>query len=203
MPASLTAAARRLNRRGGIPALLLLTDEARLPDPVPYLAALGRAGGGLILRYRDPTAHGREIRRIRALAARHRVPVLLAGPLHLVRRFGLAGAHFAEARARATPGRPRRGDLRLTVAAHSAAALRQAARIGADAALLSPVFPTASHPDSPSLGAARFRRLAAASDVPVVALGGVSAQNVGQLGRNLAGIAAIGALAAEFSRSGR
>jgi thiamine-phosphate pyrophosphorylase len=203
---TLAAAARRLNRGargGGVPALLLLTDEDRLPDPAACLAGLGRAGGGLVLRYRDAGAKLVEIRRLRRLARRHGVPVLLAGPLRLARRLGLDGAHFAEARARATPGRVRRGGLLLTVAAHSPAALAVAARLGADAALLSPVFATASHPGARALGPLRLNCLASASRVPVIALGGLSARNAARLGRNVAGIAAIGALAAEIRRSGR
>jgi hypothetical protein len=109
----------------------------------------------------------------------------------------------AEAQARVTPGPPRRGQLLLAVAAHSGPALARAARLGADAALLSPVFATASHLGAKPLGAVRFRALVRGSRVPVVALGGISADNVARLGRQIAGVAAIGALEAEFSRSGR
>lgn len=43
---------------------------------------------------------------------------------------------------------------------------------------LSPVLPTTSHPDTPNLGWERFAQLAQLSDVPVVALGGLSAQDL-------------------------
>lgn len=200
MPQTLAAAARRLNRRrDALPALWLMTDENRLPDPTPVLAALGRVGGGLILRYRDPTAHRRDIARIRRLSRIVSVPVLLAGPVALARRFGLAGAHYAEARARATPGRPRRR-LWLTCAAHDRRALARAARIGADAAIVAPVFATKSHPDARTLGPLRLARLIRGSAVPVIALGGIDATTARRLPPRVAGIAAIGALAAELSR---
>jgi len=42
--------------------------------------------------------------------------------------------------------------------------------------LLSPVFPTRSHPGGKVLGALRFRLLAARSRLPVLALGGMNAR---------------------------
>ncbi|MEQ9640671.1 MAG: thiamine phosphate synthase [Alphaproteobacteria bacterium] len=208
MSHTLTAAAWRLNRgrgqrRRGLPALWLLTDEDRLPDPVPVLAALGRAQGGLILRYRDPAAHAGDVARIRRHARIVSVPVLLSGPLRLARRYGLAGAHYAQARAVATPGRPRRG-LWLTCAAHDGRALAHAARIGADAAVVAPIFATASHPGARTMGALRLARLVQATKVPIIALGGIDSASIGRLPPGLSGIAAIGALERELSRrSGR
>jgi thiamine monophosphate synthase len=78
----------------------------------------------------------------------------------------------------------------ITVAAHC---LRGLAAGPADAALLSPVFATASHPNAPSLGAARARLMARQAMLPVLALGGIEARNAGSL-RGFAGLAAIGAL---------
>ena len=67
---------------------------------------------------------------------------------------------------------------------------------GADAVLVSPVFPTASHPGGRTLGLLRFARLARASRLPVYALGGISAASQRRL-KNLpiAGIAGISAVA--------
>jgi thiamine-phosphate pyrophosphorylase len=84
----------------------------------------------------------------------------------------------------------------ITVAVHSRQALRQAAMCGADAALLSPVFATASHPDERPLGLEGFNLLAAQAGLPVYALGGINANNAARLlsGRAV-GIAAITAFA--------
>jgi thiamine-phosphate pyrophosphorylase len=49
-----------------------------------------------------------------------------------------------------------------------------AARLGADAALLSPVFPTATHPGGEVLGPVRFQLLARQSKLPIIALGGMT-----------------------------
>ena len=64
-----------------------------------------------------------------------------------------------------------------------------------DAAVLGPVFASASHPAAPSLGASRFAALVRASPLPVYALGGIDAAAAQRIARSGAvGIAAIGAL---------
>jgi len=69
----------------------------------------------------------------------------------------------------------------------------RAARAGADAALLSPVLPTASHPGARVLGAVRFAALCARAPLPVYALGGIGRGTARRLhGARVAGIAAIG-----------
>ena len=70
---------------------------------------------------------------------------------------------------------PKRAGLIQLATAHNPSEIAQAGRKGADAILLSPVFPTASHPGEPVLGAARFRMLAKLSPVPIIALGGMDA----------------------------
>jgi thiamine-phosphate pyrophosphorylase len=85
----------------------------------------------------------------------------------------------------------------ITAAAHSARALAVAQRAGADAALLAPVFTTASHPERVPLGALKVRLMAARAGLPVYALGGINASTIARLkGANLAGIAAIEGLLA-------
>ncbi len=59
--------------------------------------------------------------------------------------------------------------------AHSATQVRRAALGGAAYATLSPVFETASHPETPPLGVGPVRLAAEASGIPVFALGGVTA----------------------------
>mgnify|MGYP000439053375 CR=1 FL=1 len=81
---------------------------------------------------------------------------------------------------------------RITGKAHDAAAVVTAFRVGADAALVSPVFETASHPGAIPLGVVRFTALVRDSKVPVYALGGISARSVGRLRNSGAvGVAAV------------
>jgi thiamine-phosphate pyrophosphorylase len=82
----------------------------------------------------------------------------------------------------------------ITAACHNAEELALAHSLGANLAFLSPAFATASHPDAEHLGATMFKALAAASPLPVLALGGVNETNALSLtGKNVAGLAAIDA----------
>ena len=65
-------------------------------------------------------------------------------------------------------------DLLTLATAHDLHEIGLANRFGADAVLLSPAFPTRSHPDAPALGPTRFRLLAAHARMPVIALGGMT-----------------------------
>ena len=70
----------------------------------------------------------------------------------------------------------------------------QAEEEGASYLLLGPVFPTASHPGAPALGLGPYREAALRARIPVVAIGGITSDNVrlvAQAGGH--GAAAIGA----------
>lgn len=187
----------RRRKRGRLPALILVTDDRRLPDPAAALARLP-AGAGILLRHYGAADRAGLARRLAAQARRQRQVLLVAGTdWRLAAAVGAAGLHLPEnaARTLADPGLRlwlRRGHV-LSVACHGPAALARAARLGADAALLSPVFATASHPGAPCLGATRFALWARAARLPVLALGGVNGRSALAL-RFAAGLAAIGGL---------
>ena len=193
---TLAEAASGLKRAAGsaLPALILMTDEARLADPLPAARALP-AGSAIILRHYGVPARAALARRLAAIARAQALLLLVGEDPALARRVGAAGVHLPE-RAIGRAGAVRwRSDWLVTAAAHSPAALRRAAAAGADAALLSPLFATASHPGVPALGPHRFRALAAACPLPVYALGGIDAARARTLrGSGAVGIAGIGGL---------
>jgi len=80
----------------------------------------------------------------------------------------------------------------ISISCHNADELALAHHLGADYAMLSPVFPTLSHPGETPLGLSAFQTLAAAATLPVVALGGISTENCNLLqGQAIAVIRAI------------
>jgi len=95
----------------------------------------------------------------------------------------------------------------LSVSCHHAGELELAHDLGADYAMLSPVFPTLSHPETPPLGVAKFKSLcainsaissasssatSAATGLPIVALGGITTHNCNALAKHP--LAVIGAI---------
>jgi thiamine-phosphate pyrophosphorylase len=149
-----------MHRRQSLPRLWLMTDERQGSALLPAIAGLPRGAGIVFRHYSLPPAARRALwDQVRA-AVRGRGIVLIAAGSVLP---GGQGCHN------------RRGCGIRTCSAHNLRELRAAERAGADLVFLSPVFATRSHAGAPSLGAARFARLARIAKVPVVALGGMSA----------------------------
>lgn len=190
----LAALARRLNREAGsppIPSLYFLTDPARTPEPVDIVRTLPR-GTAIIYRHFGADDRLRVARALRRVASQRGLLLLIAADPELARRVRADGVHWPEAR---LPAHPSKLGL-MTVAAHSAEAVARAAAVGADAILLSPVFPTPSHSSGRPLGLFHAAQLARAAARPVIALGGISVRTGARLpGRGFAGIAAVEALA--------
>jgi thiamine-phosphate pyrophosphorylase len=176
-----------------LPCLFLVTDERRLPDPLPAIARLPR-GAGVIFRHYGDRERAATGARVARLCRARRLVLLVAGDAGLAARWRADGVHLPERlAARARGLRQRRPRWLITAAAHSRPALVRAARAGADAALLSPVFATASHPGAPALGILRFAALARRAPLPVIALGGITARARRRLiAAGAAGIAGIG-----------
>ncbi len=176
------------------PDFILMTDEERLADPVAATASLPR-GSAVILRHYGAPGRRELAARLVAASRRPGVRVLVAADARLAAEIGADGLHLPEAMAARGPcawRKWRKPGWLVTAAAHSPAALHRAKAAGADAALLSPVFPSESHPGGAVLGVLRFAAWCRKSPLPVYALGGVSAANVRRLkgcgARGLAGI---------------
>jgi thiamine-phosphate pyrophosphorylase len=190
---------RRLNLAGpsGLPALALLTDARRLPDPLAAAARLP-AGSFVILRHYGAAERDLLAQRLAVLCRARRLALLVAADFDLAVALK-SGLHLPEGLVAKASVRirlwHRRGGRWLTAAAHGRSALVRAAALRADAALLSPVFPTASHPAARPLGPVVFRRLVRQAGLPVYALGGVNAATILRLsGSGAAGVAAVSGL---------
>ncbi len=170
------------------------TDLTRVPDPLAALINLP-PGGAVILRdagHPERASIGVALRA--ATRARHQM-LLVSGDSELAAWLGADGLHLPESLVGATrfrTWRRRHPQALLTAACHSLAALRRAERSGADMALLSPLFPTASHPGGKVLGHYRAAAIASAAQLPVLAMGGIDRRTCNRLPPVFSGFAAIG-----------
>ncbi|HJM49717.1 MAG TPA: thiamine phosphate synthase [Alphaproteobacteria bacterium] len=183
----------------GLPPLVLLSDAVRLADPRAAAARLPR-GTALVLRHYGQPGREKLARELVAICRPRGVSLLVAGDGALAARVGAAGLHLPESLAgQAGRWRRARPGWLVTAAAHSLPALHKAANAGAQAALLSPLFATASHPERRHLGAVRFAAITRAARLPVYALGGIEAANARRLkGSGAVGVAAIAGILREF-----
>jgi thiamine-phosphate pyrophosphorylase len=158
------------NRQPSIPLLWLVSDARNDAVIERVLARLPRGSGLVFRHYHLPPAERRaRFDTLARVARRFGHLVVLSGGTKQARRWGADGAY-------GSPERLARGPrvMRL-ITVHSLRELAKAHRARADAVLLSPVFPTASHPGGRVLGLLRFRLRSAHARVPVIALGGMTA----------------------------
>jgi len=159
-----------------LPSLWLVTDERNDAVLERALRRLPRGSGVIYRHYHLPDAA--RIARFRAIARIARArghTIVLADSAQTAAEWGACGSYGAP---RALY--PRRRILRLATV-HSLREIGDANRLGADAALLSPAFPTRSHPGADALGPARFRLLAARAGMAVIALGGMTKRRAARL----------------------
>ena len=183
----------RFRKPAFLPALWLFTDPDRTPDPVAAAAALPRGSGVVVRTFGRPEVEALAPALAR-LARERRLVLLIGADADLARRVGAAGVHLPQRLAHRLPSlRARHPRWTLTTAAHDARALRRAAALGADAAFLSPVFPSLSPSAGRPLGPVRTAALVRGARVAVYALGGVDRRTiVGLRGTGVAGVAGVG-----------
>jgi thiamine-phosphate pyrophosphorylase len=195
------------------PILCYVTDRKALPaaaghDPTSVLIErieqAARAGVDWI-QLREKDLEGRSLfelaaRAIAACAASSgkQVRVLINDRLDVARAAQAAGVHLGETSVPAgavTRWRNRVGppDFLVGVSCHSLEAAAQAASDGTDYIFFGPVFATPSKQAyGPPQGLQELERVCRAVSLPVLAIGGITAQNAGAcLRAGAAGIAAI------------
>ncbi len=129
---TIAGAARTLNSRAPahLPALIVMTDTARLADPLRVVDQLPKGAAIILRHYADDDApvRGRareELARALARSCRaRRLLLLVAADMKLALRIGASGLHIPEWQLRASVGPrrlPRRGFI-ITAACHSAGA---------------------------------------------------------------------------------
>jgi thiamine-phosphate pyrophosphorylase len=177
--------------------LLLVTDRHQAAVPLDEIVAQAAAAGArwIWLRDRDlPAAERRAVaQRLLALVRPHGAKLSLGGDVALAAEIAADGVHLA-ANAPIAAARARLGARALIgVSAHGDADVAAAAAAGADYATLSPIFASASKPGyGPALGVAALAH-AVPHGLPVLALGGVTAERADAcLRAGAAGIAVMG-----------
>lgn len=178
-PAELPAANGPLLAAARLPEVYAISAEC-IGDLDEYLTHIDRwAKHGVRLAcLRSPNLDASSYRLLaqRALerARRCGITLLLHGDAALAAALGADGVHLPGAALDALRERPLPASRWLAASCHNARQLAQAARIGCDFAVLSPVAATASHPGQAPLGWPRFAALADGAGMPVYALGGMT-----------------------------
>ena len=171
-----------------LPPILFLTDPERVANPVTIIKNLP-PGSGVIYRHFGAKDAAEAVQSVAQACAQHAVKLLIAADPVLAVATKADGVHWPERRLHQAAHW--RGQFSIqTSSAHSPDAIRRAARAGMDAVLVSTVFPSLSPSAGRPMGPLRLRRLVQMSRRPIYALGGVTAENAGQIAA-YAGVASV------------
>lgn len=190
--------AQAIGRRAGgrkppLPPLLFFTDPQRTPDIAAAANRLPRGSGVVFRAFGAPDAE-RQGAKLARIARRRGLVLLVGADAGLAARIGADGVHLPERLAQGARRLKRPGWL-VTAAAHSPWAARRALVMGADAVVVSAVFPSASPSAGAPIGPLRLAQIVRAAGGPVYALGGVNDKTARRLlPAGLVGLAAVEAL---------
>ena len=164
-------------------------------------------GGVTMLQLREKTleegAFLEEARALQALCRERHVPFIVNDNVDIARAMGADGVHVGQEDMAAKKARALLGpDKILGVSAHNPEEARKAQEDGADYLGCGAAFVTGTKLDAKPITAEMMKAVTESVEIPVVAIGGITEDNIPKLtGRGLAGAAVVSAIfAAEDPR---
>lgn len=182
-------------------ALYAVTDSTWLDRrPLEDVVAQAIAGGATFVQLREKHATFEErcelARRVLAVCREAGVPFVVDDDVACAAAVGADGVHVGQSDTGCRAARELLGPGAIVgVSAQTPEQARQAALDGADYLGVGAVFATATKTDAADVGLEGLAAVCAATELPVVAIGGISAANVGELaGSGACGAAVVSAI---------
>lgn len=185
-------------------SLYLVTDDALAGGrSIEWIVAEAVAGGVTCVQLREKHAESRAYyERARALRERLRplgIPLIINDRLDIALAAGADGVHLGQGDLPCVEARRIAGpNFLIGISVSTTAEAQAAARDGADYLGISPIFDTPTKTDTPpATGIDGLRAIRAAVSLPLVAIGGIKAENAAAVVRAGAdGIAVVSAIMA-------
>ena len=168
-------------------SIYLVTDKACLHGrPLLKCVEEALAAGVTLVQYRAKDADGgvlyAEACRLKELCDKYNVPLIINDRLDIVLAVGAAGVHLGQDDLPCAVARRLLGeDFIIGVSAHNPAEAVQAVSEGADYLGCGAVFGTATKHDVAKLGLENLRAIRKAVAVPMVGIGGITADNYAEV----------------------
>ncbi len=163
------------------------------------------AGGATFVQLREKQMDEadvlQEAKEIQALCRAHHIPFVINDHVEIAKAIQADGVHVGQSDMEALDVRRLLGEEAIIgVSAETVEQALLAQAHGADYLGVGAVFPTGSKDDAADVSMETLRAICEAVDIPVIAIGGISEDNVGQLaGSGICGIAVISAIFAQES----
>ena len=168
-------------------SIYLVTDEACLHGrPLLECVEEALAAGVTLVQYRAKAANGgvlyAEACRLKELCDKYNVPLIINDRLDIALAVGAAGVHLGQDDLPCAVARRLLGeDYIIGVSAHNPAEAVKAVSEGADYLGCGAVFGTATKHDVAKLGLENLRGIRKAVAVPMVGIGGITADNYAEV----------------------
>ena len=185
--------------------LYAITDRHWLNGKTLYSQVeLALKGGATMIQIReknlDENAFLKEAEQIQSLCAKYCVPFIVNDNVELAVKIGADGVHVGQSDMAAKDVRALIGkDKILGVSAQTVKQALEAQKCGADYLGTGAVFPTGSKDDAKVLGVQTLKEICSAVNIPVVAIGGISKDNILELKKS--GIAGVSVISAIFAQN--
>lgn len=184
--------------------LYAVTDRSWLDGETLYAQVEKALKGGVTfvqLREKalDEQAFLEEAKEIQKLCAKYHVPFVINDNVEIAAQIGADGVHVGQSDMEAGDVREKLGlDRIIGVSAQTVEQAVRAQERGADYLGVGAVFPTGSKADAVEVSHETVRAITEAVDIPVIAIGGITKDNVSELsGTGICGIAVISAIFAQ------
>lgn len=169
-----------------LPRVHAVTDDAicRDADFGIKAASIAAAGSAVALHARAPASTTVQLtgfaKRLTALAAPPEAAVIISGRPDLARALNATGVQLRSGDLSVADARRVCPDRWIGRSVHSEREAREAIALGADYLVLGTIFPTKSHPGFEGSGLGLVTAVAKLG-VPIIAIGGITAANVGAI----------------------
>ena len=184
--------------------LYAVTDRSWLNEETLYAQVEKALKGGVTfvqLREKalDEQAFLEEAKEIQKLCEQYHVPFVINDNVEIAAQIGADGVHVGQSDMEAGDVREKLGPDRIIgVSAQTVEQAVRAQERGADYLGVGAVFPTGSKADAVEVSHETVRAITEAVDIPVIAIGGITKDNVSELsGTGICGIAVISAIFAQ------
>lgn len=181
--------------------LYAVTDRTWLGNKTLYQQVEEAIRGGVTMiqlreKNMDRLAFREEAIEIQKLCARYRVPFLINDDVALAKEIGADGVHVGQKDMEALEARKELGNDRIIgVSARTVEQALTAQAHGADYLGVGAVFHTGTKSDAKGISHETLKEICQAVSIPVVAIGGITGENVMELkGSSISGIAVVSAV---------
>lgn len=157
-------------------------------------------GGATMVQFREKERTGAQLeqdaRAVQAVCRKHGVPFIMNNDVALAQKLDADGVHVGQSDMPAAEARRLLGPSKIVgVTARTVAEAQAAEAAGADYLGSGAVFGTSTKLDAKTMPLETFRAITASVQIPVVAIGGISAANAGGLkSHGAAGLAVVSSL---------